>query len=145
MPNLGPVLVHLRKLLHRDTLSTDKDLLQRFTSAKDETAFSSLMDRYGPLVMGVAHRVLHDDHDAEDVFQATFIMLVRKAASLDGRSPLATWLHTVAFNLALDAKKRSGIRKAREKEAASMVEQQSSTAAWNEIDPCSMRNWNGSP
>lgn len=133
MAKLGPVLDHLRRMLHRDTPSTDYELLQRFTSNKDEAAFSALMERYGPVVMGVARRVLHDAHEAEDVFQATFVILVRKAASLDGRSPLATWLHTVAFNLALKAKKRSNMRREREKEAASMTEQQSSTAAWNEM------------
>src|SRR5437016_1128893 len=100
---LEPVLQHIRRLCdgaNADQL-VDGQLLERFATKHDQIAFEALLRRHGPLVLGVCRRVLHDSHTADDVFQATFLMLVRKARSLDRRSSLAGWLSTVAFRLAL--------------------------------------------
>src|SRR5215470_14796497 len=75
---------------------TDGDLLWRFSHTRDETAFATLMQRHGPLVLGVCRRVLHDPNDADDAFQATFFVLARKAGSVSQPDRLASWLYGVA-------------------------------------------------
>jgi RNA polymerase sigma factor (sigma-70 family) len=99
----------LRGLLQRVThrLSADAgdgELLARFHVSRDESAFTELVQRHGPMILGVCRRILHDHHDAEDAFQATFLALARKAGSLDGRCSLSCWLHTVACNMSLKVK-----------------------------------------
>lgn len=83
---------------------TDGQLLQCYARQRDEAAFASLVRRHGPLVLGVSRRILHHDQDAEDVFQAMFIILARKAASLRWHKSLAGWLYRVAYRLALRAR-----------------------------------------
>jgi DNA-directed RNA polymerase specialized sigma24 family protein len=75
------ILHHIRKLLRPGGVadSGDAQLLKRFVLDRDESAFEALVRRYGPLVLGLCRRVLRDDHDAEDAFQATFLVLMRKA------------------------------------------------------------------
>jgi RNA polymerase sigma factor (sigma-70 family) len=94
-------LRHLRSGLD----SSDGVLLRRFAGG-DEAAFVALVKRYGGLVWGVGRRALNDEHDAEDVFQATFLTLARKARLLEGERSLANWLYTVAVRLA--GKARAG-------------------------------------
>lgn len=77
-------------------VSTDRQLLDRFLAARDETAFAELVRRYGPVVWGACRRRLTNRQDAEDVFQATFLVLVRRAARLDEAVPLGPWLYKVA-------------------------------------------------
>jgi RNA polymerase sigma factor (sigma-70 family) len=84
--------------------ATDAALLGRFISARDQRAFTALVDRHGPLVFDVCHRVLGDVHDAEDAFQATFLVLARKAAAVHPREALPAWLHGVARRVALKAR-----------------------------------------
>jgi RNA polymerase sigma factor (sigma-70 family) len=105
------------RALARDSAATDGQLLEQFTSQKDEQAFDTLMQRYGPLVWGVCRRVLRDEHDAEDAFQATFLVLVRKARSVSKRDSVRSWLHGVALRTALRAKERQTSRQARERQA----------------------------
>jgi hypothetical protein len=69
---------------------------------RDEACFDALVHRYGPMVFGVCRRVLHSHHDAEDAFQATFLVLVRKASSLRRREAVASWLYGVAYRTALE-------------------------------------------
>lgn len=86
----------------------DAELLRRFREDRDETAFAALLDRHGPMVLGLCRRLVGDAHLAEDIFQATFLTLSRKAASVRRPESLAAWLHGVAFRLALKARKARG-------------------------------------
>src|SRR5580704_12702490 len=96
---------------------SDEELLGRFVARRDdaaEAAFAALVERHGPMVLGVCRRVLGDRHEAEDAFQATFLVLARKASSIARREQLANWLHGVACRTALDVRARGTRRKARE-------------------------------
>jgi RNA polymerase sigma factor (sigma-70 family) len=95
----------------------DGQLLARFVDQRDEGAFDLLVHRYGRLVFGVCRRVLLDPHSAEDAFQATFLVLVRKASSLDRNRPVADWLYTVAFRLACRARVNAHRRRVLENNA----------------------------
>src|SRR5262245_42039573 len=81
--------------------TTDGQLLERFAVRHDEAAFEALLQLYGALVLGVCRRVLNDANDVEDAFQATFLVLVKKAGTLDRGRPLLNWLYTVAYHAAL--------------------------------------------
>jgi RNA polymerase sigma factor (sigma-70 family) len=78
---------------------TDSDLLERFVTAHDESAFEGLVRRHGPMVLGLCRRALRDDHEAEDAFQATFMVLVRNARTIRKRDSLASWLYGVALRV----------------------------------------------
>src|SRR5580693_9265813 len=92
---------------------TDGELLERYKAERAlsaeaataaETAFEVLVDRHGPMVWGICHRVLGDAHEAEDAFQATFLVLVRKAGSVRVDGSLGRWLYGVAHRVALRAR-----------------------------------------
>jgi RNA polymerase sigma factor (sigma-70 family) len=113
------VLRHLRRLVLRDDASpADGELLEEFVARRDEAAFEALLRRHGPMVLGVCRRVLANQADAEDAFQATFLVLVRKAASIIPRAMVGNWLYGVAHNTALKAKAMKGKRRAMERRAA---------------------------
>jgi RNA polymerase sigma factor (sigma-70 family) len=122
MPPLGAVLQQLRRMIRPPSVAglSDGQLLVRFLRQRDEEAFAVLVERYGPLVLGVCRRVLPEGHDAEDAFQATFLVLVRKAASLNRTESLANWLYTVAYRLSLKARGQCARRRARELEVGTM-------------------------
>jgi len=112
---LTPVLDHLRQLAGAraaDQLS-DSQLLDRFIRHREEGAFTTLIQRHGPMVFGVCQRAVQHAHDAEDVFQATFLVLARKAASVAKRDSLGSWLHGVARRLSSKFKTREMQRRAR--------------------------------
>src|SRR5437660_12158469 len=83
---------------------TDGQLLRSYIRSREEAAFAALVQRHGPMVWGVCRRVLGSDHDAEDAFQATFLVLVRKAASIVQREKVANWLYGVAHHTARKAR-----------------------------------------
>src|SRR5216683_242248 len=97
---LSLVLRHIRKLAG-DGNATDRQLLHRFATQHEEAAFEMLVERHGPVVLGVCRRVLRHEHDAEDVFQATFLTLARRASSIRKPESLGCWLYGVASRLAL--------------------------------------------
>ncbi len=101
---------------------TDAELLERFVArhhqATAELAFAVLIERHGPLVQRVCRGVLRDEHAAEDAFQATFLVLVKKAGSLRVRSTLAPWLHAVAYRVACEARSTAARRFRHERRVA---------------------------
>jgi RNA polymerase sigma factor (sigma-70 family) len=101
---------------------TDGQLLSCFIERQDEGAFEALVRRHGPMVLGVCRRVLHGHHDVEDAFQATFLVLVRKAASIVPREMVANWLYGVAHTTAIRARGLSARRRVREKQVIVMPE-----------------------
>lgn len=116
------VLGHLRQaaLTGEDAETTDGKLLGEFISRRDEVAFARLVRRHGPMVLGVCRRVLQHRQDAEDAFQATFIVLARKAGSVQPREQLGNWLHGVAYRTALEARRLAAKRRARERQVEGM-------------------------
>jgi RNA polymerase sigma factor (sigma-70 family) len=100
---LGVLMQHLRKLAAAPSggLTPDRQLLDDFLTHRDEAAFAELVRRHGPMVLNVCRGVLHNRHDAEDVLQATFLVLARKAASIRHREAVGGWLCEVAYRLAL--------------------------------------------
>src|SRR5262245_119852 len=99
----APVLTRIRRWLATVPPAPDAELVRRFAAGRDEAAFALLVDRHGPMVLGVARRVLGDHHAAEDVFQATFLMLARRAGELRRPESLGAWLHRTAHQLSLTA------------------------------------------
>jgi RNA polymerase sigma factor (sigma-70 family) len=119
---VSEVIRHLRRtvLLRDAAVQTDGQLLEGFISRREEAALTVLVQRHGPMVWGVCRRVLHNYHDAEDAFQATFLVLVRKAASIVPREMVVNWLHGVAHQTALKARATAAKRKARERQVTEM-------------------------
>jgi RNA polymerase sigma factor (sigma-70 family) len=94
--------------------TTDTDLLHRFRDEQDEAAFAVLLHRYGPMVWGVCRRIVGENHSADDVFQATFLVLARKPRSVRRPETLAAWLHGVAYRLAVQTCRRNRRRRTAE-------------------------------
>ncbi len=116
----SPVLRQLRKVALGALGSglSDGQLLRTFLSDRDECAFEALVRRHGPMVMGVCRRVLGNAHDAEDAFQASFLVLVRKATTLARREIVGDWLHGVAYRTALKARTLQAKRRGKERRVA---------------------------
>jgi RNA polymerase sigma factor (sigma-70 family) len=134
--SLRDLLLHVRKSLAiqqaRDV--TDYDLLRCFLASRDDAAFAVLVHRHGPMVLSVCERVLGDRHAAEDAFQATFIVLLRRAGSIRRNAPLANWLYAVAQRIATKAKAQSAKRLRREMRAEPMsARDHLDLVSWQEI------------
>src|SRR5437763_4085801 len=109
---LGRVIQTVRRtvLFHEDADRTDGQLLESYVRSREEAAFAALVHRHGPMVWGVCRRVLPGYQDAEDAFQATFLVLVRKASSIMPRDMIANWLYGVAHQTALKARSTAAKR-----------------------------------
>src|SRR5262245_13223989 len=94
--------------------ASDRALLARFGATGDGEAFRVLVERHGPMVLGVCRRILHNEQDAEDAFQATFLVLVRRAGSLRSPETIANWLHGVASRTSREARGAAARRRAKE-------------------------------
>jgi RNA polymerase sigma factor (sigma-70 family) len=110
--HLGKVIGHLRATFGQG--QEDAALLEGFLARRDEAAFETLVRRHGPMVLGVCRRVLRNDADAEDAFQATFLVLACKGASVLRRGVLGNWLYGVAHRTALEARRAAARRRAKE-------------------------------
>src|SRR3954447_25339784 len=99
------LLHHVRRLA--TAAASDEQLLADFLSRRGDEAFAALIGRHGPMVLNVCRRILHDSHAAEDVFQATFLVLADRAAAIHRPNSLAGFLHAVAYRLAVRARRRS--------------------------------------
>src|SRR5262249_41460278 len=132
------VIQHLRRavLLREGAGLTDRQLLEDFLSRREEAALAALVYRHGPMVWGVCRRVLRNYHDAEDVFQATFLVLVRKASSIASPELLANWLYGVAHQTALKARATTANRRSRERQVMRMPEPAANDQdVWNDLQP----------
>ena len=120
---LGAVLRQINRLFSDGAVTglSDAQLLERFLTERDGAAFEVLMARYGPMVLSVCRGVLRNSIDAEDAFQATFLVLVNKARSLRGRANLGGWLHLVAYRVAIQANAAAARRRVQEREAGEMA------------------------
>src|SRR5262245_13698971 len=111
----------------------DRDLLHRFHSQHDEAAFHTLLRRHGPMVLDVCCGVLGDGPDADDAFQATFLILAQKAGSIRKGASLGSWLHGVAYRTALKARARSGARQRHGARASTRQVSLADDLSWREV------------
>jgi RNA polymerase sigma factor (sigma-70 family) len=133
MPN--PALKNVIDRL-RSTDLPDGQLLGRYVTRRDELAFEMLVRRHGPMVLGVCRRLLLNPEDAEDAFQATFLVLARKAAKVLPRERVGPWLHGVAYHAAQKARAIASRRKAREKQVRSLPEAATiAEGLWSDLAP----------
>jgi serpin B len=133
---LALILRHLRRVAHPPGADgpSDGQLLERFAGQRDEKAFETLLQRHGAMVWNVCRRVLANCSDADDAFQATFLVLVRKASSIARRDSVASWLHGVAYRVALDARASAARRRVHERQSAAMVvEEPPADTTWAEV------------
>jgi RNA polymerase sigma factor (sigma-70 family) len=119
---LDEFLQRLRAVLQDRPLPTDGELLERFTSLCDDSALATLVRRHAAMVWGVCARLLNNHHDVEDAFQATFLVLVRKAAFVQPRDKVANWLYGVAYQTAVRARASSAKQRTREKQVVCLPE-----------------------
>jgi RNA polymerase sigma factor (sigma-70 family) len=135
---MSSVLRHLRRaaLLDGGAGLTDGQLLEGFLARREEAAFEALVRRHGPMVLGVCRRLLRHEQDAEDAFQATFLVLVRKAATIRPRDLVGAWLYGVAYRTAMKARTMTGRRRERERRAGvKPATEVTPEQAWEELLP----------
>jgi RNA polymerase sigma factor (sigma-70 family) len=117
--SLETLVKHIRMLAGTESVGPkrDRELLHHFAETRDEGAFAELVERHGALVQGVCERVLGHNQDAEDAFQATFLVLARKAADIHNGESLGSWLHGVAYRVASKARATNAVRHRHERQA----------------------------
>jgi len=116
------VLRHIYRIIGHPQAreQTDRHLLEQFTRGHDQSAFAALVERHASLVYGVCWRVLRHTQDAEDAFQASFLVLARKAGSISWRDSVGSWLYQVAYRIAAEAKVKTARRRTHERQAHEM-------------------------
>src|SRR5262245_37217261 len=132
----GTILQYIRKIARPDggPDASDAQLLGRFISCGDEEAFAGLVQRHGPMVLGVCRRILFHAQDVEDAFQATCMVLVRKASRIVRRELLASWLYGVAIRTAIKARANAAKRRTREALVPDLPEAEApAESAWKSI------------
>src|SRR5262245_34744903 len=133
---LNAILQQLRAAGQRDGAgSTDGELLTRFLNQRDDDALAALVERHAPMVWGVCRRVLRNPYDAEDAFQATFLVLVRKAGTVVPREMVANWLYGVAHQTAVRLKATAVKRGVREMQLKELPEPAVAEARVSELLP----------
>jgi RNA polymerase sigma factor (sigma-70 family) len=134
---LSAVLEFLRTLAQRSGADeTDAELLHRFASRHEEDAYTALLQRHGPMVWGVCQRILHHPQNAEDAFQATFLVLARRAASVSKPHLLANWLYGVACRTALEARGRDEKRRKKQRPVVDVaVMEPTPEVVWTDLRP----------
>jgi RNA polymerase sigma factor (sigma-70 family) len=134
----NPVVEQVCALIDRQRgqEQSDEELLERFATRRDEPAFAALVQRHGPLVLGVCRRVLGNSADADDAFQATFLTLACQVRSLRCPQALASWLYRVAYLASVRARRRKARRTAQESQAMSAARPDPETEiTWRELGP----------
>jgi RNA polymerase sigma factor (sigma-70 family) len=122
-------------LLREERAMTDGQLLECFIARREESAFEALVQRHGPMVLGVCRRVVGHAQDAEDAFQGTFLVLVRKAASIAPRESVGNWLYGVAYHTALVVRAKARRQRAKEKQVEHMPQPRTEPEAdWGELE-----------
>ena len=129
------VLRQIHTLFEAGTIGgvPDGQLLDRFVDRRDEVAFTTLVERHGPMVLRVCRGVLGDVHDAEDAFQATLLVLARKAGSIRKQDSVGPWLHGVAHRISARMKGRAARRRSHDRrvvERAGPQSSQTTDASW---------------
>jgi len=133
----SPILQLIRRVVEDPQVRDlpDRDLLERFHAQQDQAAFHTLLRRHGPMVLDVCRGVLGEGPDAEDAFQATFLILAQQAGSIRKGASLGSWLHGVAHRTALKARARSAVRQKHESRRAGTRRQASDAddLSWREV------------
>jgi RNA polymerase sigma factor (sigma-70 family) len=131
----GTLLRHLHRLAAGPGGApwTDRQLLEDFTTRHDEAAFAALVSRHGPMVLRVCRRVLGHEQDAEDAFQATFLVLAQHTGAIRKRDAVADWLHGVAHRTALNAKRRAARRRHNEARLRATTPPVVASLAWDDV------------
>ena len=133
----GAALRHIHRLFDEGTLAglPDSRLLERYAGNRDELAFEALVHRHGAMVMGVCRGVLDDANDADDAFQAAFLVLARKAKSIWIEGSIGGWLHRVAWRIALQVKTDAARRRRQEQKAAELAgTRETCCPPWDDAD-----------
>ncbi len=132
---LGTLIRHIRELAsgRAGRHETDRQLLDDFADRRDESAFASLVERHGLMVLRVCRRVLGHEQDAEDAFQATFLILARHPGSIRKRETLASWLYGVAYRTAMKAKRSAARRRNHEAQLRERTPPPASIPTWDDV------------
>ncbi len=122
---------YLRSLFEADPRVgvSDEELIERFVAHRESAALESLVLRHGPMVWGVCRRILRDHHDIEDAFQATFLVLARRAEAITPRRKVGNWLYGVAYQTAMKARATKAKRRRRESAVANLPEPESAATS----------------
>lgn len=143
----SPILHLIRRAVEDRRLRElpDQELLGRFYAQQDEAAFQALLRRHGPMVLDVCGGVLGNEADAEDAFQATFLILARKAGSIRKMASLGSWLHGVAYRTALKARAQSATRQKHEARGTVRQASEPDDLSWREVRQVLHEEVNGLP